>query len=93
MLLDLLATGRLIDIILGLVCLEALAVGLLNKFGIIGLRLQDIAATLLSGVFLMIALKFALTGAGTLAIAGCLALALVSHSVDVAQRVLGTRPD
>ena len=88
---DLLAGGRIVDLILVVVAVEAVAVAILNRLGIIGLRLLDIAATLLSGAFLFVALKLALSGAAAEAIAVCLALALAAHIVDIARRVLTGR--
>ncbi|MEM1400517.1 MAG: hypothetical protein AAGF58_11585, partial [Pseudomonadota bacterium] len=82
MLLDLLASGRLIDFILGLVFLEAIAVVLLNRMGLINLPVKELAGTLFAGVFLMLALKLALTGSNGISIAVCLTLALFAHCGD-----------
>ena len=81
---ELFASGRIVDLILGLVAVEALAlVALGRRRGIAGL---DVAAALLPGVALMLALRAALTGAWWAWVAAWLAASLVAHLADLARR-------
>jgi uncharacterized membrane protein len=80
---SLITSGRIADIILVLMAAEALAAFVwLRQRG----RVEQFPAhlaRLLAGMFLVLALRFALVGGGWLAIAICLALALLSHLAEV----------
>ena len=81
---DLLASGRLIDIILIAVAFEAAALGLLHRWWGIGPGLGRLLANLLAGACLMLAVRFALVDADWMLIAAALLGALVAHLADLA---------
>lgn len=86
------ASPHFIDAILALVALEA--------FAVIGYRVVSGAGpepigfmcNLAAGASLLLALRQALSGASPLAIALCLACALLSHLADLALRWKGAHP-
>lgn len=80
------ASGAAVDWILAVVAFEALLLAVLGR-GIQGrIPSASIVFLLLPGVFLLLALRCALTGAGAVDIALCLTLAFVAHVVDVVGR-------
>lgn len=88
----LVTTGRIADIILLLMAVEAVAAFVwLRRHG----RMQYLPAHLAglaAGMFLVLALRFALGGGGWVVIALCLALAFFSHLAEVIakQRILSS---
>jgi hypothetical protein len=60
---ELLASGRLIDVALAIVCLEIAFLLVARARTKTGLRPLDVLGQLLSGAFLLLALRCALTGA------------------------------
>ena len=85
MLHDLVVSGRLIDFILVLVAAEAVAIYVLHRLRG-GLALTNVAPMLLSGTFLLIALRLALTDAEPAMILVCLTGAFLAHIADLARR-------
>ena len=87
---ELFATGRIVDLILGLVTLEA--VGLLLYRRRTGRRPSagDLLPNLLSGACLLLAVRFALVGAEWWAVAAALLAALGAHGLDLRQRWRGS---
>lgn len=83
---ELFATGRIVDIVLALTALEAVALMAYHQWTGRGIAPLDLLSTLAAGVFLMLALRAALTGAGWVWIAGCLVAALAAHLLDLARR-------
>ena len=83
---DLIASGRIVDLILGLVVVQFVALVLYRRATKRGPAPADIAFTLLAGAGLLLALRAALTGAGWISIAAYLVLALVAHLADLARR-------
>lgn len=85
---ELVASGRLVDIALALVCLEALAL-LVVAGRRRGLRAGalDILPNLASGACLMLALRAALVGSGWGWVVVFLTLALIAHVADLARRL------
>ncbi|MEH3061342.1 MAG: hypothetical protein PGN33_00760 [Methylobacterium radiotolerans] len=79
------ASGRIVDGILLLVALEALALAWLARRG--GPPLPSLLANLASGAALMLALRAALVGAGWVAVAGWMLAGLVAHLADLGLRV------
>jgi hypothetical protein len=80
------ASGHVVDLVLAVMLLE---VGLLLAYRHRtrrGLSAAELLSVLVPGVFLLLALRGALVGAGSLLIAGCLVAALVAHLADVARR-------
>lgn len=86
MLQGLVESGRIVDVILGLVAVEILAVALLARRGRSGFGPVDALVNALAGVGILLALRCALTGGGWTSVAGWLALALAAHLTDVARR-------
>ncbi len=77
---------RLIEVILGLVLCEAVALLWLRHHGGWGPAPAAVIPTLLSGAFLLLALRAALAGGGREMVAVWLAAALVAHVVDLGSR-------
>jgi hypothetical protein len=83
---ELFANGRIVDAILALVGIEAIALILIRMKTGRGLRARDLVAGLLPGVGLLLALRAALLGAAWRNIAACLACALLAHLYDLKRR-------
>lgn len=86
MLAELIESGRIVDIIVGLVALEALALVVYRRWTTFGPAPADVATMLLGGVCLMLALRAALTGAGWVWVAVFLSASLVAHLADLRRR-------
>lgn len=86
MLTDMIGSGRMIDVILALVVLEAAAL-LVWRRAKGPPYLRDLAANLVAGAMLLLALRAALTDAGAAAVALWLFLALLAHIADLVQRL------
>lgn len=78
--------GRVIDLILLLMGLEALVLAGVYYMRGRGIPPSRLLPNLLAGAFLMLALRASLTGAGNAVIGGWLALGLVGHLADLALR-------
>lgn len=83
---DLFASGRLIDLILALVVIEAIALTLVHRLTGTGVAPHDLIGLLLAGAFLLVAVRLALTDADWVWIGFWLGLALCAHLVDLAMR-------
>jgi hypothetical protein len=83
---DLLTSGRAVDLILGLLVIEAAVLLTFHHRTGRGLGARQLLGLLLSGGFLLLALRAALTDAGWLWIGAWLTLALVAHLADLAMR-------
>jgi hypothetical protein len=81
---ELFATGRVVDLILALMVLEALVLGVLWRRAARGVPPLSLIVNLAAGACLLLALRAALTDAGALITGGFLALALVAHLADLA---------
>lgn len=86
---ELFASGRIVDLILAAMALEALALGLLWRRAARGLPTFPLLVCLASGACLLLALRAALTGAGALAIGGWLGVGFLAHLGDLALRWRG----
>jgi hypothetical protein len=75
-----------IDLIVGLVALEALSVICLRVMFQRGPAPLPFVFNLVAGAFLLLALRFALAGSSQAAIAVCLSAALVAHLADLRLR-------
>ena len=83
---DLIASGRLVDLILGLVVAEAgLVLAYRSRTGR-GVAFVDLLCNQLAGAFLLLALRAALTQAGWTWIALNLSAALAAHLADLRRR-------
>jgi len=78
--------GRLVDIVLALVALEAAALVALRLWRRRGPALTSIVCTMLAGSFLLLALRAALDHAAPQAIALAVLCAGVAHACDLALR-------
>jgi hypothetical protein len=83
---EFLATGRAVDVILAFMALEALVLAVYRRRSGRGIPLGDLVVSLAGGVFLLLALRGALTGADWTGIVPWLALSGVAHVADLARR-------
>jgi hypothetical protein len=86
---QLFASGRVVDLILLIILAEYLTLRLFLARGTHGAALSGIALYLLSGAFLLLALRIALTGGSWVWIACCLAAAGAWHALDLRRRFAG----
>jgi len=86
MLQQLVTSGRIVDVIIVFMAVEALALYLYHRRTSLGPATADIVAMLLAGLCLLLALRAALTGADWLWVASFLAAALVAHLADLHRR-------
>ena len=80
------ANGHIVDLILALMLLEAVALMVLRARTGHGLPTSQVLVTLLSGAALMLALRAALVGMNWAVVAACLFAGLVLHLLDLASR-------
>lgn len=83
---DLVANGHLVEAILALTVMEGIALGIYHRATGRGVGAVDVASFLLSGIFLLLALREALVGAWWGWIAAALLGALIAHLVDLRRR-------
>ena len=83
---DLFASGRLVDLILLLVVIEASGLLLYWRTTGRGVAPFDLLPNLCAGAFLLLALRATLAGAGWMPTSGCLAAAGLAHLVDLYRR-------
>jgi hypothetical protein len=83
---DLFASGRLIDLILIVVVLEAALLIFYWRYTGRGIAPADLLPNLCAGAFLLLALRVTLAGAGWMIASGCLAAAGLAHLIDVYRR-------
>lgn len=86
---DLFASGRIVDLILAAVALEAVLLLAYRRRTGRGIRPVGLLATLSAGAALLLALRAALIGAWWGWIALALSVALLAHLVDLAARWRG----
>jgi hypothetical protein len=79
-------SGRVIDLILVLMGVEAIALAALYRLTGRGIQPVRLWSNLLAGAFLMLALRASLTGAGATTIGSWLTLGLVGHLMDLVLR-------
>ncbi len=80
------ANGRIVDVILGLVALEAVALLGWRRLRGHGPSPVGLLANLASGAALMLAVRAALVGAGWTVVAACLLGALTAHLTEMCLR-------
>ena len=78
--------AHMIDVIIGLIVLEAFGVSVLRAVTGRGPAILPFLCNLLAGAFLFLALRSALAGAPTHWVASCLLAALAAHLADLAGR-------
>jgi hypothetical protein len=80
------ANGRLVDLILIVVIVEATALLLFWRYARRGIAPGDLLPNLCAGALLLLALRITLGGGGWGPACGCLAAAGVAHLIDVSRR-------
>lgn len=83
---ELFASGRIVELILGFMLVEAVVLGIYHRRSGRGLRPLDLALNLAAGALLLLALRAALADPDPLAPAPYLAVALLAHLADLARR-------
>jgi hypothetical protein len=83
---ELFASGRLIDLILGLVLVEAAVLTVFHRRTGKGVAPRDLVGLLLAGGFLLLAVRAALVGAAWVWVGLWLTLALLAHLADLTMR-------
>jgi hypothetical protein len=83
---DVYASGRLVDLILIVVVLQAGGLMWLWSFRRRGIAPADLLPNLFAGAFLLLALRVTLTGGGWMIACLCLALAGVANVIDISRR-------
>jgi hypothetical protein len=83
---ELFVSGRIADLVLGLLALEAAVLIVCWVYTRRGLAPADLVFNLASGAFLLLAMRASLTQAGWRAIAGWLGAALAAHLADLYRR-------
>jgi hypothetical protein len=83
---DLFASGRVVELILGFMLVEAVALGIYYRRSGRGVRPLDLAVSLAAGALLLLALRAVRVDPDPLAPAPYLAGALVAHLADLARR-------
>lgn len=83
---ELFASGRIVELILGFMLVEAVVLGIYHRRSGRGVRPLDLALNLAAGALLLLALRAALVDPDPLAPAPYLAVALLAHLADLARR-------
>lgn len=83
---ELFASGRIVDLILLFIGLELALLTLLHRWRGMGVPPMELLGHLASGAALLLALRSALVGAAWIWTAAWLAAALVAHLIDLARR-------
>jgi hypothetical protein len=83
---ELFASGRVVELILGFMLIEAVVLGIYHRRSGRGVRPLDLALNLAAGALLLLALRAALVDPDPLAPAPYLAVALFAHLADLARR-------
>lgn len=86
------ASGRVVDLILALMAVEAVLLAVLHRAGRLAIAPSRLLPNLLAGACLLLALRAALTGAGPGQCSMWLLLGLGGHLLDLATRSRGLRP-
>jgi hypothetical protein len=83
---ELFANGRLVDLVLFVVVLEAVALLLYWHRVRRGIEPFDLLPNLCAGAFLLLALRATLAGSDWMIASGCLAVAGLAHLTDIYRR-------
>ena len=83
---ELFASGRVVELILGFMLVEAVVLVIYHRRSGRGVRPLDLAFNLAAGALLLLALRTALVDPDPLAPAPYLAVALFAHLADLARR-------
>jgi hypothetical protein len=80
------ANGRIVDLILALVVIEAVVLLTYRRLSGCGIPAVGLLTNLLAGAFLLMALRSALIASHWAVTAAWLAAALIAHTADLTQR-------
>lgn len=80
------ASGRIVDVVIGFMALEAIALLVAHRWGS-RLGILDIALLLVPGLCLLLAMRAALSDQGWQVMAAWLLASLVAHLADLARRL------
>jgi hypothetical protein len=83
---NLISSGRIVDLVVALMAAESLVLLVYRWRKSQGPAPADIACLMLAGLFLLLALRAALTGAGWMWIAAFLFASLLAHLLDLQRR-------
>ena len=83
---ELFASGHVVDLILGLMTIEALLLLAYHRRAARGIAPADLAVNLLSGICLLLAVRAALVGADWSWVALALSASLFGHLADLRRR-------
>jgi hypothetical protein len=83
---ELFESGRIIDMLLVLLVMEAASLWAYRRISGRGVPSRPLAANLIAGACLLLALRAALTGSGWQGIGGWLAASLIAHLEDLRLR-------
>jgi hypothetical protein len=83
---EMFASGRVVELILGFMLVEAVVLGIYHRRSGRGVRPLDLAINLAAGALLLLAMRAALVDPDPLAPAPYLAVALLAHLADLARR-------
>lgn len=86
---DLFASGRIVDIIIALMVVEAIVLIAYHKSTGQGIKVPQVLSNLLAGICLFLALRLAITDAHWTWIGVALAAALAAHVLDLTSRWRG----
>lgn len=81
---ELFSSGRVVDLALVLMALEVLAIGVLRRSAAAA---RDVAAAVIPGALVLLALRAALVGAPWTSVAAWLTASLVAHAYDLRRRL------
>jgi hypothetical protein len=84
---ELFASGRIVELILAFIVLEAAALLAWRARTGRGLAWIDVAANLLAGAFLLLAMRLTMAGLPWFWVAPCLLAALAAHVADLSRRL------
>lgn len=79
-------SGRIVDLVLAVMVVEALALGLYFRHTSSGISFTDLLINLASGTCLLFALRAALTGQSWTWVAVALVASLIGHLLDLSRR-------
>ena len=80
------SSGRVIDAVVAITLIEGAALAIYHRTTGKGVALKDYAFNMLSGLCLMMALRFALTGSTWPMVALCLSASGAIHALDLSSR-------
>jgi hypothetical protein len=83
---DLFVSGRLIDLVLAVVIIEAAVLIVVWRRSRRGIAPSDLLPNLCAGAFLLLALRATLAGGGWMIASTCLAAAGLAHLIDLYRR-------